>query len=118
MQVEFRCTASSTCSIHNSLNHRTVGVGKDLWKPFSSNPLLKQIPYSRLHRKATRSILNIYGGDSINSLGRFFQCSVTLQEVLPHVPMELPVFQFVPIVPCPVTGQHWKEPLVCLPIAN
>ena len=28
------------------------------------------------------------------------------EEVLPHVQMELPVLQFVPIAPCPVTGHH------------
>ena len=31
------------------------------------------------------------------------------EEVLPHVQTELPVPQFVPIAPCPVTGLHWKE---------
>ena len=31
------------------------------------------------------------------------------REVLPHVQTELPVLQFVPIVPCPVTGHYWKE---------
>ena len=30
------------------------------------------------------------------------------EEVLPHVQLELPVLQFVPIAPCPVTGHHWK----------
>ena len=31
------------------------------------------------------------------------------EEVLPHVPMELPLLQFVPVAPCPVAGHHWKE---------
>jgi len=31
------------------------------------------------------------------------------EEILPHVQMELPVLQFVPIAPCPVAGHHWKE---------
>ena len=31
------------------------------------------------------------------------------EEVLPHVQTELPLLQFVPIAPCPVTGHHWKE---------
>ena len=30
-------------------------------------------------------------------------------EVLPHVQLELPLFQLVPISPCPVTGHHCKE---------
>ena len=28
------------------------------------------------------------------------------EEILPHVQTELPVLQFVPITPCPVTGHH------------
>jgi len=31
------------------------------------------------------------------------------EEVLPHVQMELPLLQFVPVGPCPVAGHHWKE---------
>jgi len=31
------------------------------------------------------------------------------EEVLPHVQTELPLLQFVPVAPCPVTGQQWKE---------
>jgi len=28
------------------------------------------------------------------------------EEVLPHVQLELPLLQFVPVAPCPVTGHH------------
>jgi len=28
------------------------------------------------------------------------------EEVLPHVHLELPLLQFVPVAPCPVTGHH------------
>jgi len=28
------------------------------------------------------------------------------EEILPHIQTELPVLQFVPIAPCPVTGHH------------
>jgi len=31
------------------------------------------------------------------------------EEVLPHIQLKLPVLQFVPVAPCPVTGHHWKE---------
>jgi len=31
------------------------------------------------------------------------------EEVLPHLQLELPVLQFVPVAPCPVAGHHWKE---------
>jgi len=78
-----------------------------------SNPLLKQLPYSRLCRKSSRQVLiNSREGNSTASLGSLFQCSVTLtvKKFFPHVQMELPVFQFVPIASCPVMGRCWKEP--------
>ena len=28
------------------------------------------------------------------------------EEILPHIQTELPVLQFVPVAPCPVTGHH------------
>ena len=38
------------------------------------NPLLKQVPYSRLHRKAPRAVLSTYReADSTTSLGSLFQ---------------------------------------------
>lgn len=45
----------------------------------------------RLHRMMSRWILN-------NS-----------KEVFSHIQIELPVFQFVPFVPCPVAGHYWNE---------
>lgn len=43
-------------------------------------PLLKLVPCSKLHRKASRWILNIFKeGNSTTSLGSLFQCSVTLK---------------------------------------
>jgi len=39
------------------------------------------------------------------------------EEILPHVHLELPLLQFVPVAPCPVTGHHWKEkPTEMLPV--
>jgi len=40
-------------------NHRTVGVGRDLWGSPAPAPLLKQVPCSRSHSKAFRWVLNI-----------------------------------------------------------
>ena len=64
--------------LHSS-DHRIVGFGKNLWRPSSPTPLLKQVPHSRSRRKASRWVLNVSrGGDSTISLGSLFQCSVTL----------------------------------------
>ena len=54
-----------------------IRVGKDLWR-WSPTPLLKQVPYSRLHRKVSRRVLNISIRDLTASLDSLFQCSVTL----------------------------------------
>jgi len=37
-------------------------------------------------------------------------CYPQREEVLPRVPLELPLLPFVPVAPCPVAGHHWKEP--------
>ena len=42
----------------NSQSHRIVGVGRDLWKSTGPSLPLKQVPYKRLHRKASRQVLN------------------------------------------------------------
>ena len=82
------------------LNHRMVGVGRDL---------------CGLHRTLSRWILNISReGDSTTSLGSLCQCSITLRVkkfFLTSVQLELPLLQFVPIAPCPVAEHHWKESL-------
>lgn len=83
---------------------------KDLWGLWSSTSLLKQVPYSRnmsgKFRNASSCILSISGeGDSKSSLGSIFQCSVILTvNNLFHVCTELPVLQFLPVAPCPVTA--------------
>lgn len=41
-----------------SQNQRIAGIGRDLWRS-SPLPLLKQVPFSRLHKKVSWSILNI-----------------------------------------------------------
>lgn len=68
-------SAQSKCLFTESQTHSS-------WKGslgIESNTLLKQDPYSRLCRKLSQWILNVCrDGDSTVSLGRLFQCSVTL----------------------------------------
>lgn len=54
-------------------------------------------------------------------MGNLCQCSVILTvKMFLHVEgealheREALVFQFVPVVACPVTGNHWKEPVIIL----
>lgn len=63
-----------------SQSHRIVGSGRELWKSQSPTHLLKQLPYSGLHRKASWQVLNFSRkGNSTISLGSLFQCSVTIK---------------------------------------
>jgi len=66
-----------------------------------------------LFRTMSKWLLNVsMDVDSTASLGNLLPCSVTLRKgdkgrkVFPDVQMELPVFQFVPVVSGPVTGHH------------
>ena len=84
------------------------GGWKGLLETIKSNPLLKQVPYSRSHRKVSRWVFSISReGDSTTPLGSLFQCCHPhSEEVLPRVQLELPIFQFVPTAPCFVNGYH------------
>lgn len=80
-----------------------MGVRRGLWRSLSPTLLLKPVPYNKLHRKATRLVLNLHN---------FFVqlvpvlCYPHSKEDLPHVQTEISVFQFVPITPCLVTAHH------------
>jgi len=72
----------------------------------------KQVPYSRLHRKVSRWVLNISREEnSATSLLDVFQCFVNLKvkNFFSHVQMELVVFQFVPVAPCPADSHITKS---------
>lgn len=57
----------------------TEAVGRDFWRSSSPTPPLKQVPYSILHRKVSRWVLNMSReGNSTISLLSLFQSSVTL----------------------------------------
>lgn len=70
----------------NPVNPKSdLRTGKSLWFSVASEArsfpilLLKQFPYSRLYRKASRRVLSISReDDSTTSLGSWIQCSVTL----------------------------------------
>lgn len=78
-----------------AISHNRRGWKKPL-EIIKYNPLLKNVPYSRLHWKTSIWVLNIsVEGDSAVSLGS--QSAVTLtEEFLLHGCMELPLFQLLP----------------------
>ena len=93
----------------NSQNHRMVEVGRDLCG--SSSPIL--LPTQGHLQQAAqdlvqagleylqRSRLHNLPGQPVPVLRH-----PQREEVPPHVQTELPVLQFVPITPCPVTGHY------------
>jgi len=94
-----------------SQNHRMFWVGRDLWGSSSPTPLPKQDHLEQVAQDfiqagfehLQRRIHNLPG--QLVPVLRHPQS----EEVLPCVELELPVLQFVPVVPFPVTGHHRKE---------
>ena len=93
----------------SSQNHRMVRVGRDLCGSSSPTPLPKQdhpeqaaqdLVQAGLEYLQRRRLHNL-PGQPVPGLRH-----PQREEVLPHVQTELPVPQFVPIAPCPVTGHH------------
>jgi len=86
-----------------SQNHR---VGRDLWRSFSADKvgsleLLTQDSIQVGFEYLQRKILDTLSGQLI-----LVVCHPQNKEVLSHVQMEFPVFQFVLFAPCPVTAHH------------
>ena len=92
----------------SSQNHRMEWVGRDLWRSSSPNSLLEQDHLEQVAQDGIqagfeylqRRRLHNLSGQPVPVLGH------PQSKVFPHIQMELPVFQFVPIAPCPVTGHR------------
>jgi len=86
-----------------------LGIGRDLCGSSSSTLLPKQGQIQQAAQNLVQAGLEYLQRRRIHSLSGQ---SVSVlrhpqrEEVLPHVQMELPTIQFVPIAPCPVTGHH------------
>ena len=99
-------------SITESQNHRMVGVGRDLCGSPNPTPLPKQGHLQQAVQDRVQAGLEYLQRRRLHNLpGQpvLVLCHPQREEVLPHVQMELPMLQFVPIAPCPVSGHHWKE---------
>jgi len=90
-------------------SHRMVRVGRDLWRS-SPTPLPKQVhldctgPHPGGFWVSPERRMHSISGQPVPVL-----CHPQSEEVFPHVQLELPMLQFVPVAPCPVSGHHWKE---------
>jgi len=89
-----------------------VRIGRDLCGSSSPTPLPKQDLLQQAAQDHVQEGLEYLQRSRIHSLSgqpvpglRHPQS----EEVLPHVQLELPMLQFVPVAPCPVAGYHWKE---------
>ena len=87
------------------------GVGRDVCGSSSPAPLTKQGHLQQAAQTISRWVSNISRGRLHSLPGQPVPVlrHPQREEVLPHVQMELPVLQFVPIAPCPVAEHHWKE---------
>ena len=86
-----------------------VGVGRDLCGLSSPIPLPKQGHLQQAAQDIVQAGLEYLQRRRLHSLPEQpvpVLCHPQREEVLPHVRMELPVLQFVPVAPCPVAGHH------------
>jgi len=92
-----------------SQNHRMVVAGRDLCESSSPSPLPKQghleqasqdlvqVGFEYLQRRRLHNL----PGQSVPVVRQ-----PQSKKGLPHVQLELPMLQFVPVAPCPVAGHH------------
>jgi len=100
--------AKST-SPYRTQNHRMLGAGRDLCGSSSPMPMPKQGHLQQAAQQVVQAGLEYVERRRIHNLpGQPVPvlCHPQSKEVLPHVQMELPILQFVPIAPCPVSGNH------------
>jgi len=86
-----------------------VGVGRDLCGSSSPTLLPKQGHLQQAAEDVVQADLEYLQRRRLHNLpGQPVPvlCHSQREEVLPHVQMELPVPQFVPIAPCPIAGHH------------
>jgi len=105
-------SGSQEAQTHSSQNHRTLVVGRDLSGSSIPTPMPKQghPEQGAQHRGQVgleylqRRRLHSPSGQPVPGLRH-----PQREEVLARVQLELPLLQFVPVAPCPVTGHHCKE---------
>jgi len=90
-------------------HHRMVEVRRDLWGPSSPTPLPKQGHLQQAAQDLVQAGLGYLQSRRLHSLPA--QRVPVLhhpqsEEVLPHVQLEPPMLQFVPVAPCPVAGRY------------
>jgi len=94
---------------NRSQNHRMLGVGRNLCGSSSPTPLPKQGHLQQAAQDRVQAGPECLQRRRIHNLpGQPFPVlrHPQSEEFLPHVQLELPVPQFVPTAPCPVTGHH------------
>ena len=94
--------------ITESQNHRMVGVGRDLCGSSSPPPLPKQGHLQQAAQDLVQAGLEYLQRRRLhNPSGQPVPVlrHPQREEVLPHVQLELPMLQFVPVAPCPITAR-------------
>ena len=97
------------CCVTELQNTTMVQVGRALCGSPSPTPCPSRVTQSRLHRTASRQVLNISRKRRLHN--RPGQPVPGLrhpqrEEVLPRLQTELPLLPFAPVAPCPVAGYH------------
>jgi len=86
-----------------------VGLGRDLCESPSPTLLPKQGLLQQVEQDLVQAGFEYHQRKGLHNLpGQPVPvlCHPQREEFLPHVQTELPMLQFVPVVPCPVAGHH------------
>jgi len=92
-----------------SCNYRIIGVGRDLCGSSGPTPLPKQGHLQQAAQDLVQASFEYLQRRRLHNLSGQpvpVLCHPQSEEVLPHVQLEFPVLQCVPIAPCPVAGHH------------
>ena len=86
-----------------------VGIRKDLWGSSSPTPLSKQVDLEQVAQDSIQVGFEYLQRRRLHNASVLpipVLCHSQSKEVLPHVQLDLPMHQFVPVAPCPVAGHH------------
>lgn len=106
IKVHINLASGRTLDIQNE-NHWRVGVGKDLGRSFKPTSLLWQV----VQHQVQVGFKNFQRDKTSQPLWAAYSSvqAPSKKETFLYIWIEAPMFQFVCIIPCPVTGQHWRE---------
>lgn len=107
VSVFYMCRKVGKNIFHRITKCRIVEIGRNLWRSSSPIPFTEQVKLGQVAQHSIPLDFEYHrDGGSAASLSNTLQCWTTL--IGERVQQEFPVFMFVPIVSCSVSGHCWN----------